>query len=78
MHNVLLHFFDYFNTIILLYFVFTNGMYTVLMLFSLYSVTLHARRAAWLGHERILDSPATPPVAASLSTVSASRGHPDR
>jgi cellulose synthase/poly-beta-1,6-N-acetylglucosamine synthase-like glycosyltransferase len=63
MHSWLLQFFDYFNTIVLFYFVFTNGMYAVLMVCSMYSVNLHGKRVASTDYERVLDSPTTPPVA---------------
>lgn len=63
MHNALLHFFDYMNAVILVYFLVTNVVYTVLMVFSLYSVSLHAKYAAHSGYADLLDSPVTPPVA---------------
>lgn len=63
MHNLVLNFSDYLSTVILVYFVLTNGMYTVLMGISLYAVTLHARHSARRCHRLLEDSPATPPVA---------------
>lgn len=63
MHNLVLNFSDYLSTVILIYFVLTNGVYTVLMGISLYAVTLHARHASSRRHTWIADSPATPPVA---------------
>ncbi len=63
MHNALLHFFDYVNTIILVYFVVTNITYTALMFLSLYTVSLHARYAARSGYTDLADSPVTPPLA---------------
>ncbi len=63
MHNALLHFFDYVNTIILVYFVVTNITYTALMFLSLSTVSLHARYAARSGYTDLADSPVTPPVA---------------
>jgi len=63
MHSAILHFFDYFNAIILLYFVTTNIVYMGLMILSLYAVSLHARMAAKSGYADIADSPVTPPVA---------------
>lgn len=54
---------DYISTIILVYFIVTNGMYTVLMGISLYAVTLHARYSAGWRHGFLADSPAMPPVA---------------
>jgi len=63
MHESVLHFFDYVNAVILTYFVVTNGVYTVLMLMSLYTVSLHAKFAGRRGYADIADSPVTPPVA---------------
>ncbi len=51
------------NTVILIYFLITNVVYTVLMVLSLYTVTLHAKFAARRKYEELADSPATPPVA---------------
>jgi cellulose synthase/poly-beta-1,6-N-acetylglucosamine synthase-like glycosyltransferase len=62
-HNFVLNVSDYLSTVILIYFVLTNGMYTVLMAISLYAVTLHGRHSASRRHTFIADSPATPPVA---------------
>ncbi len=63
MHTALLHLFDYFNTIVLLYFIVTNLVYMVLMLICLYTVTLHSKFAARTAVAEYLDSPVTPPVA---------------
>ncbi|HUS19025.1 MAG TPA: glycosyltransferase [Terriglobales bacterium] len=63
MHNAGLHFFDYLNTIILVYFVVANLVYTVLMVISLYTVSLHSKFAAKIGYSDLADSPVTPPVA---------------
>jgi cellulose synthase/poly-beta-1,6-N-acetylglucosamine synthase-like glycosyltransferase len=63
MHNIALQFLDYCNTVILIYFVVTNLVYTVLMLLSLYAVSLHAKFARQKGYADISDSPVTPPVA---------------
>ncbi len=63
MHNIALQFLDYCNTVILIYFVVTNLVYTVLMLLSLYAVSLHAKFARQKGYADIADSPVTPPVA---------------
>ena len=63
MHNAILHFFDYMNAIILVYFLATNVVYTVLMALSLYSVTMHAKSAAHAAYADLLESPVTPPVA---------------
>jgi cellulose synthase/poly-beta-1,6-N-acetylglucosamine synthase-like glycosyltransferase len=63
MPNSVLQFFDYFNTIIVIYFIVTNGTYTFLMFISIYAVTLHAKFASQRGYADIADSPVTPPVA---------------
>src|SRR3954467_12162351 len=63
MHNAVLHFFDYVNAIVLVYFLVTNVVYTVLMVLSLYSVTMHAKSAAHGAYADLLESPVTPPVA---------------
>ncbi len=63
LHNItVLRFIDYCNTVILLYFIFTNLMYTLLMVLSLYSVSLYSKFASHQSYEEIADSPATPPV----------------
>jgi len=63
MHSAWLHFFDYVNTIILVYFLVANAVYTVLMVISLYAVSLHSKFAAKIGYADLSDSPVTPPVA---------------
>ncbi len=63
MHSFILKLFDYANAIILLYFIAANVIYTILMLVSLYSVTLHSRLAGHYGHDHLAASPVTPPVA---------------
>jgi cellulose synthase/poly-beta-1,6-N-acetylglucosamine synthase-like glycosyltransferase len=63
MHSFVLHVFDYFNTIILIYFLVTNVVYTVLMICSLYSVSLQSKQARAEDFNFLLQSPATPPVA---------------
>ncbi|MCU1306911.1 MAG: glycosyltransferase [Acidobacteriaceae bacterium] len=63
MHTAWLHFFDYSNTVILLYFLAANAVYTVLMVISLYTVSLHSKFAARIGYGDLADSPVTPPVA---------------
>jgi cellulose synthase/poly-beta-1,6-N-acetylglucosamine synthase-like glycosyltransferase len=62
-HNAWLHFFDYANTVILLYFLAANAVYTILMVISLYTVSLHSKFAARVGYGELADSPVTPPVA---------------
>jgi cellulose synthase/poly-beta-1,6-N-acetylglucosamine synthase-like glycosyltransferase len=61
-HRILLQLLDYANLIILTYFLVANAVYTVLMVISLYAVTLHSRFAAHTSHADIADSPATPPI----------------
>src|SRR5689334_2002168 len=51
------------NSVILVYFVVTNVTYTVLMLMSLYTVSLHAKYAARQRYDELAESPVTPPVA---------------
>ncbi len=63
MHSAWLHFFDYVNTIILIYFITANAIYTVLMVISLYTVSLHSKFASKIGYGDLVDSPVTPPVA---------------
>ncbi len=63
MQSWILHFFDYFNTIILIYFIVTNVMYSILMVLSLYSVTLHSKAAGAMSYKESIDLPTTPPVA---------------
>jgi cellulose synthase/poly-beta-1,6-N-acetylglucosamine synthase-like glycosyltransferase len=63
MPDIVLNISDYISTVILVYFIATNTMYTVLMAISLYAVTLHARYSASWRHAFIADSPAIPPVA---------------
>jgi cellulose synthase/poly-beta-1,6-N-acetylglucosamine synthase-like glycosyltransferase len=62
-HNFILQCFDYMNSVILVYFVVTNVTYTVLMLMSLYTVSLHAKYAARQRYDELAESPVTPPVA---------------
>ncbi|MGH9521044.1 MAG: glycosyltransferase [Terriglobales bacterium] len=63
MHSFILECFDYMNTVILIYFLITNVTYTVLMVLSLYTVTLHAKLAAQRKHDVLSESPVTTPVA---------------
>ena len=51
------------NTIILIYFLVANAVYTVLMVLSLYAVSIHSRFASHTGYMDLMDSPVTPPVA---------------
>jgi cellulose synthase/poly-beta-1,6-N-acetylglucosamine synthase-like glycosyltransferase len=60
--RLLVDFFDYVNTVVLVYFLISAAVYTVLMLLSLYTVTLHSRVARRLGYGNLSDSPVTPPV----------------
>ena len=61
--NLVLHLFDYINAVILTYFVIANVMYSILMMISLYAVSVHSKFAAHTSYEDIMDSPVTPPVA---------------
>ena len=64
MHNFVLHVFDYFNTIILIYFLVTNVVYTVLMvLLAVLGLACRRSRPSAENFEFLLHSPATPPVA---------------
>jgi cellulose synthase/poly-beta-1,6-N-acetylglucosamine synthase-like glycosyltransferase len=63
MHNHVLHIFDYLNAVILIYFLVANAVYTVLMVLSLYAVSIHSKFAAHSGYSDLVDSPVTPPVA---------------
>ena len=62
-HEWLVMLFDYLNTVVLIYFVVTNAVYTMLMVLSLYTVTLHVRYAGARRYDEIANSPLTPPVA---------------
>jgi cellulose synthase/poly-beta-1,6-N-acetylglucosamine synthase-like glycosyltransferase len=62
MREALVYFFDYINTVVLIYFAVSATVYTGLMLLSLYTVTLHSRIARQLGYGNLSDSPVTPPV----------------
>ncbi len=74
MHSGLLHLFDYANTIILIYFITTNAVYTFLMALSLYAVSLHAKFAARTGYTDLLDSPVTPPVSLIIPAFNEQQG----
>ncbi len=63
MHERVLLLFDYLNSVILVYFVVSNAIYTLLMLVSLYAVTMHSKYAARVSRLELLESPVTPPVA---------------
>jgi cellulose synthase/poly-beta-1,6-N-acetylglucosamine synthase-like glycosyltransferase len=63
MHDILMRVLDYANAVFLFYFLAANFVYTVLMVLSLYAVSLHAKLAAHRPYEDILDSPVTPPIA---------------
>jgi len=62
MRSLLVHFFDYVNAVVLVYFIVSAAVYTTLMFISLYTVTLHSRIARRLGYGNLGDSPVTPPV----------------
>ena len=74
MQSTLLHLFDYANTVILIYFIVTNAVYTVLMALSLYSVSLHAKFASRTGYTDLLDSPVTPPVSLIVPAYNEEQG----
>lgn len=74
MHDLILRLFDYLNTVILLYFIAATGVYTLLMLVSLYHVTLHAKFAGHHGLEEIADSPVAPPVALIVPAYNEEKG----
>ena len=75
MHSALLHFFDYFNTIILLYFVATNGVYMVLMGICLYSVSQYSRYSKRSTNvSDVVESPVTPPVALIVPAYNEEKG----
>lgn len=74
MQSGLLHFFDYINTVILVYFIVTNVVYTVLMGLSLYVVSLHAKFAARASYTDLLDSPVTPPVSLLVPAFNEEQG----
>lgn len=57
-----LHGMNMFNVLIVCYFFFGNGTYTVLMIASLISVWLHNRRLAYQGLHELRESVVTPPV----------------
>ena len=74
MQSSLLHLFDYANTIILIYFIAANAVYTFLMALSLYSVSLHAKFAARAGYTDLMDSPVTPPVSLIVPAFNEEQG----
>jgi ABC-type uncharacterized transport system permease subunit len=51
------------NLTFLLYFALANACYTVLMVISLYSVTMQSRAARTREFDALTDSPVTPPIA---------------
>jgi cellulose synthase/poly-beta-1,6-N-acetylglucosamine synthase-like glycosyltransferase len=63
MHDILQHVLDYTNTVFLFYFLVANIVYTILMILSLYTVSLNARWARHKPYQDLIDSPVTPPVA---------------
>jgi len=74
MHDFFLRLFDYLNTLILLYFIAASGIYTLLMLVSLYHVTLHAKFAGHHGLDEIAESPVAPPVALIVPAYNEEKG----
>ncbi|HEV2988995.1 MAG TPA: glycosyltransferase family 2 protein, partial [Candidatus Angelobacter sp.] len=63
MHETLVRIVYYADIVFIVYFIAANTGYTVLMLLSLYSVSLHAKYAARKPYLDLADSPVTPPVA---------------
>jgi cellulose synthase/poly-beta-1,6-N-acetylglucosamine synthase-like glycosyltransferase len=67
MHELLVRLVYYADIVFLVYFVGANLGYTLLMVLSLYSVSLHAKYAARKPYRDLADSPATPPVAVVIA-----------
>ncbi len=63
MHETLVRIVYYADIVFIVYFIAANLGYTLLMLLSLYSVSLHAKYAARKPYIDLADSPVTPPVA---------------
>jgi cellulose synthase/poly-beta-1,6-N-acetylglucosamine synthase-like glycosyltransferase len=63
MHDILLRILDYSNTVFLFYFLTANLVYTVLMILSLYTVSLNAKWSRNKPYQDLIDSPTTPPIA---------------
>ena len=65
---------EYANSVILVYFVISAGVYTTWMVVSLYTVTLHARVARRLGYGNLGDSVVTPPVTLLIACYNEQEG----
>jgi cellulose synthase/poly-beta-1,6-N-acetylglucosamine synthase-like glycosyltransferase len=74
MHDFLVKLVYYADIVFLLYFVAANLGYTVLMVLSLYSVSLHAKYAARKPYRDLADSPVTPPVAIVIAAYNEEAG----
>lgn len=74
MHDLLVKLVYYSDIVFLLYFVAANLGYTVLMVLSLYSVSLHAKYAARKPYRDLADSPVTPPVAIVIAAYNEEAG----
>jgi len=74
MHDLLVKLVYYADIVFLLYFVAANLGYTVLMVLSLYSVSLHAKYAARKPYRDLADSPVTPPVAIVIAAYNEEAG----
>ncbi len=57
MHDILQHTLDYTNTVFLFYFLAANIVYTVLMVLSLYTVSLNAKWSKHKPYQDLIDSP---------------------
>ncbi len=60
--NLFYHAMNMFNMVIISYFFVANGVYTLLMVVSLYWVWLHNRRLIYQGLDAVRESVVTPPV----------------
>ena len=60
--QVFYHAMNMFNVVIVSYFFMANGVYTLLMLISLWSVWLHNRRLTYQGLDELRESAVTPPA----------------
>jgi cellulose synthase/poly-beta-1,6-N-acetylglucosamine synthase-like glycosyltransferase len=60
--QIFIHAMNMFNVVIVSYFLVGNGVYTALVLLSLYTVWIHNRRLTFQGMDEIRESAVTPPV----------------
>ena len=61
-HAIYYHLLNLFNSIVVLYFVFGNGTYTLLMMMSFVQVWLHNRKLQYAGLNEVRESAVTPPI----------------